>query len=70
MSRTDLLRAHHPDLPAVLDDLGHDELRAIASGWLARPGDVCELLRIGVDELSPGGHTAAPWSTSTSTRAP
>ena len=51
VARPDLLRAHHPDLPAALDDLSHDELRAIAFGWLARPDDVCELLRIGADEV-------------------
>lgn len=43
-ARPDVLRAHHPDLPAALDDLSHDELRAIAFGWLARPDDVRELL--------------------------
>lgn len=53
LARPDLLRAHHPDLPAALDDLSHDELRAVAFGWLARPDDVCELLRIGVDEVVP-----------------
>lgn len=45
-----VLRAHHPDLPAALT---HDELRAIAFGWLARPDDVCALLEIGEDELVP-----------------
>ncbi|MDF1602910.1 hypothetical protein [Nocardioides sp. YIM 152315] len=44
LARPDLLRAHHPDLPAALDDLTRDELRAIAFGWLARPTDVHELL--------------------------
>lgn len=53
LARPDLLRAHHPDLPVELADLGHDELRAIAFGWLARPEDVCELLRIKADELLP-----------------
>lgn len=42
--RPDVLRAHHPDLPAALDDLTRDELRAIAFGWLARPDDVQALL--------------------------
>lgn len=42
--RPDVLRAHHPDLPAALDDLTRDELRAIAFGWLARPEDVTALL--------------------------
>ncbi len=51
VARPDLLRAHHTDLPAALDDLTHDELRAIAFGWLARPDDVCELLRIGAGEV-------------------
>jgi len=44
VDRPDVLRAHHPDLPAALDDLGRDELRAIAFGWLARPEDVTSLL--------------------------
>ncbi|GAA1144680.1 hypothetical protein [Nocardioides aquiterrae] len=44
LARPDILRAHHPDLPAALDDLSRDELRAIAFGWLARPDDVRELL--------------------------
>ncbi len=44
LARPDILRAHHPDLPAALDDLTHDELRAIAFGWLARPDDIRELL--------------------------
>lgn len=44
LARPDVLRAHHADLPAALDDLTHDELRAIAFGWLARPDDVRELL--------------------------
>ncbi|HEU5036025.1 MAG TPA: hypothetical protein VFT70_03390 [Nocardioides sp.] len=42
-------RAHHPDLPPELDDLTHDELRAIAFGWLARPDDIRELLAAGTD---------------------
>jgi hypothetical protein len=44
LARPDVLRAHHPDLPADLDELTRDELRAIAFGWLARPDDVRELL--------------------------
>jgi hypothetical protein len=44
VARPDILRAHHPDLPAELDDLTRNELRAIAIGWLARPDDVRELL--------------------------
>jgi hypothetical protein len=44
VDRPDVLRAHHPDLPAALDDLTRDELRAIAFGWLARPEDVTALL--------------------------
>jgi hypothetical protein len=44
-ARPELLRAHHPDLPADLDDLSRDELRAVAFGWLARPDDVHDLLR-------------------------
>ncbi|MGY2703981.1 hypothetical protein ACVW2K_003565 [Nocardioides sp. HB32] len=44
LARPDIVRAHHPDLPAALDDLTHDELRAIAFGWLARPDDVHDLL--------------------------
>jgi hypothetical protein len=37
----DLRATHHPDLPA---DVGKDELRAVALGWLARPHDLAELL--------------------------
>ena len=44
LARPDVLRAHHPDLPAALDDLTRDELRAISFGWLARPDDVRDLL--------------------------
>lgn len=44
VARPDVLLAHHSDLPAELDDLTRDELRAIAFGWLARPDDVRELL--------------------------
>jgi len=44
LARPDVLRAHHADLPAALDDLTRDELRAIAFGWLARPDDVRTLL--------------------------
>ena len=44
LARPDVLRAHHPDLPASLDDLTRDELRSIAFGWLARPDDVRDLL--------------------------
>ncbi len=44
LARPDVLRAHHPDLPAALDDLSHDELRALAFGWLARPDDLQRLL--------------------------
>jgi hypothetical protein len=47
LARPDVLRAHHPDLPADLDDLTRNELRAIAFGWLARPDDVRELLESG-----------------------
>lgn len=43
-ARPDVLRHHHPDLPAALDDLTRDQLRAIAFGWLARPDDVQKLL--------------------------
>jgi hypothetical protein len=39
----DLRATHHPDLPA---DVGKDELRAVALGWLARPHDLAELLGI------------------------
>jgi hypothetical protein len=53
LAHPQVLRDHHPDLPAALDDLSHDELRAIAFGWLARPDDVYALLEIGADELVP-----------------
>ncbi|CAI9405517.1 hypothetical protein [Nocardioides sp. T2.26MG-1] len=53
LARPDVLRAHHPDLSVELDDLTHDELRAIAFGWLARPDDVCALLGLKQDELLP-----------------
>jgi hypothetical protein len=44
LAADDELRAtHHPDLPA---DVGKDELRAVALGWLARPHDLAELLGI------------------------
>jgi hypothetical protein len=43
-ARPVLLRAHHPDLPAALDDVSRQELRAIAFGWLVRPDDVRDLL--------------------------
>lgn len=49
LARPAILRAHHPDLPAALDDLTRDELRAIALGWLARPDDVRELLDAPID---------------------
>ena len=44
LARPDVLRDHHPDLPAALDDLSRNRLRAIAFGWLARPDDVQALL--------------------------
>ncbi len=76
-ARPDILRAHHPDLPAALDDLTHDELRAIAFGWLARPDDIRELLaarchRAGPTPrpASPASRTTRPWSTCTSTKPP
>jgi hypothetical protein len=40
-SRPDL----RPDLPADLDGVTRDELRAVAFGWLAHPEDLAELLR-------------------------
>lgn len=51
LARPDVLRAHHPDLPAALDDLTRDELRAIAFGWLARPDDVRALLDLPVVDV-------------------
>lgn len=49
LARPDILRAHHPDLPADLDDLTRQELRAIAFGWLARPDDLRELFAAAAD---------------------
>ncbi|WP_395692417.1 hypothetical protein [Nocardioides sp.] len=43
LARPDVLRDHHPDLPADIDDLSRQQLRAIAFGWLARPEDVRDL---------------------------
>lgn len=45
----DLREQHHPDLP---DDVGKDELRAVALGWLARPHDLAALLEL-LDEPAP-----------------
>ncbi len=71
----DLRATHHPDLPA---DVGKDELRAVALGWLARPHDLAELLGILDDRRrrrdapTPTGHVVvrARCCTSTCTRPP
>lgn len=39
-----MLRRHHPELPADLDDVTREQMRAVAFGWLARPEDVTALL--------------------------
>jgi hypothetical protein len=44
-----LRRRHHPDLP---DDPTRDQLRAAAFGWLARPGDLADLLGV-LDRAEP-----------------
>ena len=54
-----------PDLPADLDGVSRDELRAVAFGWLARPEELAELLR------SPDGpESASPETTSEKPRRP
>jgi hypothetical protein len=54
-----------PDLPADLDGVSHDELRAVAFGWLARPEELAELLR------SPDGpESASSETTSAKPRRP
>lgn len=50
-----LRRRHHPDLP---DDVGKEELRAVALGWLARPDDLAALLGVTDDTDSDSGTDA------------
>jgi hypothetical protein len=58
-ARPEVLRTHHPDLPADLDDLTRDELRAAAFGWLARPDDVAQLLGSDEGEIARKPHHRA-----------